>query len=208
MPNSLQMQSPKLISGYVNGEDLESPGVPLTSPSGMIVPNYPGFVGTKLWISEEDAAKLSNPAIGTLFAGGYQYVKFKEAVVRGQIVYWDIAEDYAAFQVTKDATAVPTAVYKAGIVLRTQTAGRYGYIQIAGLASVLFRAVLTSPGAIGSIVVTADDASAAADVLAGAGAATLLDVANMLARNLGVAQTAPVGGAIAVVGLAPMMDRQ
>lgn len=218
MSNSINTQHPKLISGYLNSENNPAPGVPLASPSGSIVQAYYGMVGGRAYIDESTALALSNAAVGTLYAGAFQMVKFSATPVsykRGQIVFWDLSVDESIFQITNDESAVPPGDYKAGIVINADTGqtggidpGNFGFIQIMGKASVKFRAVLSDAGAIGSPVwIAAAGAgadNATADVLPVGASVRVQDIPHIL----GVAEVAPVGGAISIVGLQPFMLRQ
>lgn len=199
-----ELQHPKLVSGFLNAENNPAPGVPLSSPSGSIVQPYTGMVGGNLYVGASDALKLSLTSIGTLYAGVYKMVQFKEAVIRGQVVFWDIAVDYNLYQVTKIESAVPPANLKAGVCLCTVSAGNFGFIQISGKASVKFRDVLSSPGATGSPVYVAavGDDLGTADVLSDdISNPTFKDVAEMQAHFIGIAETAPVAGAISAVDI-------
>lgn len=206
MSNAVQTPHMKLVTGFVNGENNEQVGVPLSSPSGSIVQPYTGMLGGKLFLDGPTALSLSDVTnIGTLYAGVYQMVKFAQAAVRGQIVFWDISENYDDYIVTTDESEVPTANLKAGIALRSMTAGRYGFIQVAGIASVKFRAVLTAAGAVGSRVVCAGAGAGVdnglADVIDDGTAVDQSLATQIIARMIGVAQTAPVGGEIDLVNL-------
>lgn len=209
MNNSVNLQHMKLVSGYLNAENNPAPGVPLSSPSGSIVQPYFGMVGGKMFIDGVEALRLSKSSIGTLYGGVYQMVLFKEAVIRGQVVYWDEAVNASLYQVTtnEDAVGVGTAAgnNKAGVALCTVSAGYYGFIQISGQASFKFAAVLSGAGAIGSQVYLAalnDDLGTADVINDNVSNPTWNDVAEMQAHYIGTAVTAPAAGAVSLVNIA------
>lgn len=217
MSNSINTQHMKLISGYINSENNPAPGVPLSSPSGSIVQSYGGMVGGRMYVDTATALAQSNPAVGTLYAGVYQMVLFKsgETFKRGQIVFWDVTVAAGNFQVTGLAASVSPGNLKAGVVVNADagstgniTGGNYGFIQIAGRASILFRAVLSSAGAVGSLVWLGAGGTAAdnsqGDVLDPTFAMDIGDISHYL----GTAETAPANATISVVDLAPFGLRQ
>lgn len=152
-------QSPKLPTGFLNSTGGDpAPGLPVstTGVSGSIIQPYAGQVGGKLSLDTLQALGLSNTAIGTLFAGVYMYVQFLATSVasnaRGQLVFWSSASTYV---VTPDVTAA-SASFVAGVTLAAITKGNFGWIQIAGRASVLAKAALTKAGLAGDIAVVDD----------------------------------------------------
>lgn len=167
-----QNQSPRVTTGYLNTVNDPAPGVPLTSPSGSIVQSYDGQVGGKLTLDTKAALALSLTTIGTLYAGVYMYVKFKSdstaTVARGNIVFWS---DMANYEVTPDVTAT-TASLVAGIGICVVTKGQYGFIQVAGKASVLFGTVTKGAPAIGDLVSVIATPLAKGDVILDATALT------------------------------------
>lgn len=208
MNNSPSLQHPRLVSGFLNAENNPAVGVPLSSPSGMIVQPYSGMLGGRAFIDDDTALKLSLSATGTLYGGIYQMVRLSSAALlatRGKVVFWDPSVSYDLFQVTTDETDVSL---KAGILLNTITVGNYGFIQVAGRASVLFRAVLTAAGAVGSPVWEAAQGAGAdnccADVLPSGDPVAV----GQMPLYLGVAVTAPANASIKIVDLAPFNLRQ
>jgi len=216
-----QQQQVRITQPYLNRISDPAPGVVLASSSfaGGIVQPYAGMVGSKIFYDADQMLKLSDP-LQALFGGAYQYVKYKStdaAPVQGQIVFWDKAVAEDLYQVTSsEAGTVDTASLKAGIIINLSAfpvvPGNYIWIQVAGKATVLFRAVLSNPGQTGSPVFLAAAGAGAdngtADVIGGGGAATVDTVADANQRFLGWAETAPVGGALSIVNLAPLMVRQ
>lgn len=196
MPNTLNGFSPRVVPRNLNAVDDGSPGVPLSSSqmAGGIVQPYIGQLGLLVAFDGNTAAKMS--LTNTLFGGLYMYVQFKAASTasnaRGQLVFWNDFENYI---VTPDVTAT-TASLVAGVTLNAVTKGNYGFIQVAGKASIKFKASTTkATPAIGDLVIVDVTPSNTADVLADATALTSPTAKLMI----GMAITAPVGGAISLV---------
>ena len=138
-----------------------------------------GQLGKKVQMTQDEAyARYYNKLINgvtnpQLYAGVYQYVQFKAGSTasnaQGQVVFWETAANSGLenYVVTPDAPTVPSMI--AGITLNAVTKGNYGWIQIAGEASVLFKTGITkgSPVA-GDLVVLDLTPSNTADVLADA----------------------------------------
>lgn len=184
-------------------------GVPLGSDA--TVSGVSGQLGKQIWLDPSQI--LFTSSVGTLYGGGYRYVRYRSAdtpaPVVGQIAFWDstVTSWQTAFQITReeDLSSVDNAVLIAGIFISIPTAGNYCFIQDAGLVPVRMRAVLSSAGANGSRVFAAGVGDGAdegyADVLNSADPAQFGDVSLMQARYLGIAPTAPVGGALSNVTL-------
>jgi hypothetical protein len=130
---------------------------------------YPGLLGQSLVMGNSDALKVSNAAIGTLFQGVYQYVKFKSAVTRGQILTWDTLANNGQNDFEVTATVAATSVFTAGICLLTDASAtnKFGWIQTAGMASVLYGTVTSA--VIGNLVIRTSLTTATADAIADAG---------------------------------------
>lgn len=180
-------------TGYMNsGPDTVAGGV----SSGLTgAAMFPGQLGDILEVSHTMAAQLSDSAIGTLYGGEYQYVLFLSTggnSVRGQVMYWS---DEANYVVT--ATAPTSGARRAGIALGVVTAGKYGWIQVTGLASVLFKASITKATPAIDDLVVIDVSAVRGDVIADATAI----VSPNLKLVLGVAAEAPVSNSIKKVEL-------
>jgi hypothetical protein len=110
--------------------------------AGSLDNRFPGLLGATVVYDNARALKASKISVGTLFAGAYQIVKFTSAIVRGQLVFWDTLANngFSEFEVTH--TVAAASDFKAGVALFTDAAatGKFGFIQIAGLASMLFGA--------------------------------------------------------------------
>lgn len=134
---------------------------------------YSGQLGAVMVLNAAQALAASDSAVGTLYGGVYQYVKFKAgttaANLRGGILYWDDPDN---FVVTPD---IPTGNPGfAGVGINVVTKGNYGWILVEGKGAVkaLANTTKTTP-AIGDTVVlsaTANQADDLADATAYTGA--------------------------------------
>lgn len=157
-------------SGYANDAAFENLG---GGSSGIINARFGGLLGQTMVLSNGDALKVSNTSVGTLYMGVYQLVKYASAVTtvsRGQLLLWDTLANsgLANFQVT--TTAAATNPFKAGIALKAETAGggKYAWIQVAGLATCLYRAAVTD-ATLGNYVVQTSLTTTTFDAIADAG---------------------------------------
>lgn len=190
-------QSPR-VNGYLNTVNDPAPGALLASPSGMIVPTYGGQMGGKLTLNSKEALALSDTVnIGTLYGGVYQYVQFlagtTAAPARGTVCYWSDRENYV---VTPDVTAVNQGKV-AGIYIGAPTKGNYGFIQIAGKATVKFKASLTKVAADGDLVLQDTTPTNTGNVILDATAL----LSQVLKTRLGIALEAPTDGGLKLVAL-------
>ncbi len=192
-------QAPRVTAQYLNAVNDPAPGVPLASPSGSIVQDYLGQLGALLTLDDEMAAKLSDSTVGTLYAGVYQYVKFlagtTAAPTRGYMCAWS---DFENFVVTMDITDVLSGKL-AGVCLNSVTKGQYGWIQVAGKATVLCKAssITKATPADGDLLILTSATTNTVDVLADNTNLTSLQ----LKRSVGVALQAPVAGAVKLAWL-------
>lgn len=153
-------------SGYfsqIGGEDT----APVLALAGA--GRFSGQLGQTVVHSTKTALQDSvrNPVTGVitpLFMGVYQLVKFAPVLTatggniqRGEIVYWDTNANNGVplFQVTN--TPSVTTGFRAGVVVNADQVvanaqGKFGYIQVAGLASMRYVAAVTS-AIIGNLVV-------------------------------------------------------
>lgn len=149
-----------------------APGQVLASPSGSIVQPYYGQIGKRLVLTEAMASTLSDTAIGTLHEGIYQYVQVltgaTAAPVLGQLAYWNSASNQENGIVTTDQTATNCS-NMAGVFLSAPSKGNYCWIQIAGLATMLFKSSITKvTPADGDLVLIDGSTSPRVDILADA----------------------------------------
>lgn len=122
-------------AGNLNQQSFEQLGG--TEPVGT---RLGGILGSTIVLNNGDALKQSYTTTGTLYQGIYQLVKFNTAIVRGELLFWDTLANngQAEFEVTHTVTAVNT--FRAGVALYTDASatGKYGWIQVAGLATMLY----------------------------------------------------------------------
>jgi hypothetical protein len=159
---------------------------------------FGGQLGKTLWVSSEQISQMYSSAIGTLYAGAYQYVKLAsgQTIVRGDLLYWDQGEDANEFVVTKAANTT-TFNYQsfAGFAINVITAGYYGFIQVAGIATGLYVASITGTKAIGRPVMGSVATAGRIDVIDAA-------VTGATQNNfLGWAVSLPADGATGLVQL-------
>ena len=172
---------------------------------------YGGQLGKSVFYSSEQISTMFDSSVGTLYTGAYQYVKRRAsdpdspALAAGKLAFWDTTATSweSAFQVTTDENldGQANAVIRAGVFIGHITPGQYGFIQWFGEASLRFRTVLTTAGAVGSPVY----AAAAGDTGADQGTADVLTTDSTAAANerwLGWAVTAPTAGGLKKVLLA------
>lgn len=142
-----QNQHPRITTNYLNQLNRHgdpAPGVPVSTAqaSGSIIQPYGGMEGGKLTITNPWAAQFADLRVGPLYGGLYQYVQFSALdttpPARGLIVYWLDELNYIV--TTAAGTTPPNKV--AGVCLNAVTPGNWDFIQISGIASVLFSAAV------------------------------------------------------------------
>lgn len=196
----LTKQADQLTAKFLNDvNDSVAGGALVSVPSGApaiaVSATQPG---DRIVLDDATALALSDTAIGTLFGGVYMYVKMTtvtRACVRGGIAFFKTADIGSAYTVYSDAdptTAVPTHI--AGIFINVITTAQFGWIQVAGAASVLFDSTVLTAIADGNWVTAKVSAATAAtaDVGAAAGVVTL-------AALIGVACGLPTSAVISTV---------
>lgn len=195
------IQSPIVTQRYLNTAAYAgdpAPGALLSTAqvSGSIVQDYAGMVGGILTLNEKDANYYRDPASAALYAGDYQYVEFLATSTftaeQGQVVFWyTVLGD--KWIVTPDAGCAI-----AGIALCNTGKGKFWFIQVGGIAEVLFRGSLTKTTPVVCDLVYVESAGRHGDVIADATAV----LSPQLKLLLGSAwSTAPVAGAISPVFL-------
>jgi len=174
-----------------------SPGSTAAAASGTV--SYAGQVGDIIQLTESQANQLSAASGGfaTLHAGFYQYVQFLSTSTQsnagGNIAFWS---NRLTKVVTPDASGNLGQV--AGVILESETKGNYGWIQVAGVATVNFKASLAvATPAAGDLVIVDQSASTV-------GTCDLVQstVTGLIGRTaLGTAITAPVGSTPSTIDL-------
>lgn len=200
MPSNVVSQIHRMVSSQLNAANDVLPGQSVASGTG--VAQYGGEPGARIALSPTDVRYAS--ATGTLFGGIYQYVKTASGSsanpARGTIAFWDLSVAESIYQVTADAkptAAIPTLI--AGIFLNAITAGNYGFIQIAGRASILFNSTITAAAAGNPVTAYISPAVAStADVGTALAASTAGAIAGV-DTLIGIAETLPVLSVISVV---------
>ena len=173
-----------------------------------------GQLGKKLHMTQDEAyaryggSKVINGvALPQLYSGIYQYVQFyassSGSPAQGAVMFWQPAnatvtsDGLQSYIVTPDPPTVPSNI--AGIALNAVTKGNYGWIQITGLATVLFKTGITkATPVVGDLVVLDLTPTDTADVLADA-----TNLTSVQARAIiGKAYDAPVTASLKRVLLA------
>jgi hypothetical protein len=146
----LTKQADNISARYLNDvNDAVSGGAPVSVPAGapaaQVNQTQPG---DRICLDDITALGLSDTTVGTLYGGIYIYVQATyttTAPVRGGIGFWkqaDVGVQYVAYGDALPATATPSFI--AGIFISAPTKGNYCWIQIAGVASVLFDSTITA----------------------------------------------------------------
>lgn len=136
-----QNQHPRLTTNYLNqlnrvGDPGAGVNVSTAQMSGSIVQEYLGFAGSKLTITNPWASLYADSRVGPLYGGIYQYVKLSPSVAalaRGQQVFW---LDELNYIVT--GAGASGANKQAGVALNNTAPGNWDFIQVAGIAMVMF----------------------------------------------------------------------
>lgn len=170
----LTKQADQLTARRLNDvNDAVSGGSIVSLPAGVASPAASATQpGDRIVLDDITALALSDTTVGTLFGGVYMYVGTvagaTAAPAVGTIAFWRTNElpggATQGYTVTSDAnptTAIP--VYIAGIFINAITKGNFGWIQVAGVATVLPDSALTAAtnGAWASAKVSASVASTA-----------------------------------------------
>ncbi len=191
-------ESPIVIvsTGLLNTVNDSAVGGAGTGASGSS--RFGGQLGKTLWVNSEQISQMFSSTIGTLFAGAYQYVKIAAAqtIAVGDLLYWDQGAASNTFTVTKSATTT-TANYQsfAGFCINVITAGNYGFIQIAGIATGRYVASVTGTKQTGAQVMGSVATAGRIDVIDAA-------ITGLTENNfLGWAVALPADGALGTVQL-------
>lgn len=164
------------------------------------VSKFGGQLGKILWVSDEQIGQMYDSTVGTLYAGAYQYVKVAagQTLAVGDLLYWDqsVSSPASAYTVTKSASTT-TANYQsfAGFALNAVSAGQYGFIQIAGIATGRYVASVTGTKQIGAQVMGSVATAGRVDVIDAA-------ITGLTQNNfLGWAVSLPADGALGTIQL-------
>jgi len=198
-------ESPIIIvsTGLLNTVNDAVIGGAATGASGSS--KFGGQLGKELWVNSEQIAQMFSSTIGTLYAGAYQYVKVaaSQTLVVGDLLYWDQSVASNTFVVTKSATTT-TANYQsfAGFCINVITAGNYGFIQTAGIATGKYVASITGTKQTGAQVMGSVATAGRIDVIDAA-------ITGLTQNNfLGWAIDLPADGALGRVQLAGRLHQR
>jgi hypothetical protein len=207
----LTKQADLLTARFLNDvNDSSAGGTIFALPSGVTPPPYSQTIpGDRIVLDDATAFALSDTTVGTLFGGVYMYVGTLSTSTnspgRGQIAFWGNAQlppntpsGTLAYTVTADAqptnSSVPTFI--AGIFLNAATKGNFCWVQVAGVASVLYDQSLSGQQNIGLTVTSKITSNASTPGSADCGAAI---TTTTIAALLGVAVSSPVASTISQV---------
>lgn len=211
MASSLQKQADNLSAKYLNNvNDAAAGGLIVALPSGVTGPTVNATQsGDRIVLDDATALALSDTVgTGTLYGGIYMYVgtlsTSTASPARGTGAFMRAADLPSAlgglYQVTADAqpsAAVPTLF--AGVFINAVTKGNFGWIQIGGVASLLFDSTITT-AAVGNPVTIRISATVAGTFDVGvASAATLAGAIATVTTQVGVAIVIPVLSTITAV---------
>jgi hypothetical protein len=183
-------------------------------PAGLnISAGMQDIPGDRMVLGEEDAAAVTNTAIGTLYGGLYQYVVTKLTSTAtptiNRAMFWDTAVANSTFQTTPDESGSQGVAPFAGVNIQTLTKGNAWWIQSAGRVAAKFVSVFTGIPSNGCPVYLAAAGAgadvASFDVLDGAGNPTFTQVGQMLQRYVGWAQGLPAADTASTINI-PLRD--
>ena len=204
----LTKQADQLTAAKLNSvNDASSGGAIVSLPSGVTGPAVSATIpGDRIVLDDATALALSNTTVGTLYGGVYMYVGTvagaTNAIALGQLAYWRANElpggagqGYIVTSDPQPSASVPTFV--AGVFINAITKGNYGWIQVAGFASVLFDQSQTGTNAAGNACVAkiSPNASTPASV---DNSPTSLTVTT-LAQLLGVCVSYPIASTVSQI---------
>lgn len=166
----LTKQAVSLTAKFLNDVNDSAVGGQLVSvPSGVPVPpSSQTIAGDRIVLDDATALALSDTAVGTLFGGIYLYVGTTvgatQAPAVGGIAFWPAANIGVSYVATSDPQPVAaTPGYWAGIFINAITKGNFGWIQIAGVANVLFDGTLTAAATASSVSAKVGSTTGTAD---------------------------------------------
>lgn len=150
----MRFVQPNALLNQVN--DAASGGI-VNSVSGIQAARNPGQVGSIYYLSQAEASARYGSLAAVLYSGLYQYVQVvatSSAPARGLAACWSIlptsyTNSLQNYIVTATNTAENQSFF-AGVFLNAITPGNFGWIQIAGTATVQYKSGAT--GAIGDVI--------------------------------------------------------
>jgi len=206
----LTKQADQLTARFLNDvNDTVSGGAIVSLPAGVQSPQASATQpGDRICLDDAAAFALSDTVIGRLNGGVYMYYGTLASSVAnpqiGCVAFFRAADvgnqanpTTSIYQVTADVqpiSSVPT--YIAGVFINNITKGNWGWVQVAGLAQVLFESSLTAAAA-GNVVTAKVGPTTAGSADVGVSVASPVT----LAALLGVAVGLPVTSTISSVML-------
>ena len=209
----LTKQADQLTARFLNDvNDTASGGAIVSAPAGVqTVQASATQPGDRIVLDDATALALSDTSVGTLFGGVYMYVgtlaTATASPARGTCAFWRISDlpggatrSYTVSSDVQPNTLLPA--YIAGVFINPTTSsgsgvalvkGNFGWIQVAGVASVLYDTSLTAT-ALAATVSSKVSATTASTFDAGVVLTTVT-----LANVLGVAIGTPVISTISSV---------
>jgi hypothetical protein len=198
-------QADFLTAAYLNDVNDQTVGgqiqsVPTAVPATQGNQTLPG---DRIILDDATAYALSDTTIGTLYGGIYMYVQSTyttRAPVVGGIAFMQAADlgnltptsplttSYVAYGDTQPTTLVPS--YVLGVWINVLTKSYYGWVQIAGVASVLFDSTVTATTTGGLVIAKASAVVAStADNLTSGYAVTALTLVSEIGVSMGTVVT-------------------
>ncbi len=167
------------ISGKLNDvDDAVQGGSAGGSPygsGGNPYPLYGGLLGVEFELDNVEAARLSNSTT-TLYGGIYKYVQFitpsTASPAVGIPVFYQSAnlqsQTGSQYIVSPDNLGATSEQLLAGVAIKANTKGNYGFIQVLGEATLLAKATPTTTvaGSLAVVTTTASTFDAIADATA------------------------------------------
>lgn len=179
---------PTVKLNYGHGDD--EPGG--SNNFGTGAPLYGGILGIEIEFT--DSQVYSDTSVNTLYGGIYKRVKLASASspgVLGCFAFWSDADNYVV-------TLAPSNGNHAGVFINTTvTAGKYCWIQVGGLASVLMNGRTTKATPAIKDVIVVESGSFYGDIEDDATPYTNL----IYKRIAGIAEEVPVADALCLVQL-------
>ncbi len=186
-------------SGLLNAVNDAASGGIVNSVSGIQQARNPGQLGGFYYLSQAEASSRYGALAAPLYSGLYQYVQVvatSSAPARGLAACYSVlptsyTNSLQNYIVTATNTAENQSFF-AGIFLNAITPGNFGWIQVAGVATVQYKAGAT--GAIGDMIsLDATPTNTFVDLAQTATTAALLKI------MVGTAIVAPSTGALAAI---------
>lgn len=123
--------------------------VPTNVPATQGIQTLPG---DRIILDDATALALSDTTVGTLYGGIYMYCNVTwttQAAAVGGVAFFRASDigsttttPYVAYGDAQPTTVIPT--YILGVFINAISKSNYGWIQVAGIASVLFNSTVTS----------------------------------------------------------------